>query len=222
MTGSTLVFDLDGTLIDSAPDLQALLAPTLAAAGRRPLTIAETRDCIGFGMIKLVEGAFKVTGAPLAPERHDAVIAEFRARYEVAEPVHTRLYPDVPETLAALKPGRRLAMCTNKPARATARVLAAFDLLRFFDGISGGDSVAVHKPDPQHFWDAVSRAGGSPRAVMIGDSETDVATGKAAAVPTVALSYGYAHQPPQSMGADRVIDRFADLVAVLDELAPRG
>jgi phosphoglycolate phosphatase len=222
MAGSTLVFDLDGTLIDSAPDLQALLVPTLAAAGRRPLTLAETRDCIGWGMVKLVERAFTTTGAALDPDHHDAVVAEFRARYEASDPVHTKVYPGVPETLAALKPGRRIAMCTNKPARATARVLAAFDLLRFFDGISGGDSVAVHKPDPQHFWDAVSRAGGGAHAVMIGDSETDVATGRAAAVPTIAVSYGYAHEPPRSMGADRVIDRFPELVAVLDELAPRG
>src|ERR1700675_3820855 len=94
---TTIVFDLDGTLIDSAPDLQALLEPTLRAAGRRPLSIEENRQCTGWGMVKLVEPAFTPTGPPLHPAAHDAVIAEFKARYEATDPSRTRVYPGVAE-----------------------------------------------------------------------------------------------------------------------------
>ena len=121
MSITTIIFDLDGTLIDSASDLQALLEPTLRRDGRRPLSIEETRQCIGWGMIKLVERAFTMTGPPLDPATHDAVIAEFKARYEAADPSPAQVYPGVAETLATLRPGYRIGLCTNKPARATER-----------------------------------------------------------------------------------------------------
>jgi phosphoglycolate phosphatase len=216
---TTIVFDLDGTLIDSAPDLQALLEPTLRTGGRPPLSIEETRQCIGWGMVKLVERAFALTGPPLDPESHDAVIAEFKARYEATDPSRTRVYPGVAETLALLQAGHRIGLCTNKPARATERVLAALGLADFFHGISGGDSLAFRKPDPRHLLDAIRRAGGlAERAVMVGDSETDIEVGRAAGVPIIAVAYGYAHGAPEALGADRVIARFADLPAAVSEL----
>ena len=219
MSITTIIFDLDGTLIDSAPDLQALLEPTLRRAGRRPLSIAETQRCIGWGMIRLVERAFTLTGAPLDAGSHDAVIAEFRSRYEATDPSRTRVYPGVAETLALLRPGYRIGLCTNKPSGATTLALAALGLAEYFHGVSGGDAIAVRKPDPRHLFDAIERAGGAAgQAVMVGDSETDIETGRAAGVPTIAVSYGYAHTPPESLGADRVIARFADLPATLAEL----
>ena len=219
MSITTIIFDLDGTLIDSARDLQALLEPTLRRDGRRPLTIEETKQCIGWGMIKRVERPFTMTGPPLDPESHDAVIAEFKARYEATDPSRTRVYPGVAETLALLQPGHRIGLCTNKPARATERVLAALGLADFFHGISGGDSLAFRKPDPRHLLDAIRRAGGlAERAVMVGDSETDIEVGRAAGVPIIAVAYGYAHGAPEALGADRIITRFADLPAAVSEL----
>ena len=220
MSITTIIFDLDGTLIDSASDLQALLEPTLRRDGRRPLSIEETRQCIGWGMIKLVERAFTMTGPPLDPATHDAVIAEFKARYEAADPSPAQVYPGVAETLAELRAGFRIGLCTNKPARATERALSALRLADYFHGISGGDSLAFRKPDPRHLLDAIARAGGAAdRAVMVGDSETDIEVGRAAGVPTIAVAYGYAHGPVAALGADRIIERFADLpsaVAALD------
>ena len=220
MSITTIIFDLDGTLIDSARDLQALLEPTLRRDGRRPLTIDETKQCIGWGMIKLVERAFTMTGPPLDPATHDAVIAEFKARYEAADPSPAQVYPGVAETLATLHAGYRIGLCTNKPARATERVLSALRLADYFHGISGGDSLAFRKPDPRHLLDAIARAGGAAdRAVMVGDSETDIEVGRAAGIPTIAVAYGYAHGPVAALGADRIIERFADLPAAVGELA---
>ena len=220
MSITTIIFDLDGTLIDSAADLQALLEPTLRRDGRRPLTIEETRQCIGWGMIKLVERAFTMTGPPLDPAMHDAVIAEFKGRYEAAEPSPAQVYPGVAETLAELRAFYRIGLCTNKPARATARVLSALRLAEYFHGISGGDSLAFRKPDPRHLLDAVARAGGAAnRAVMVGDSETDIEVARAAGVPAIAVAYSYAHRPVETLGADRIIERFADLPSAVATLA---
>jgi phosphoglycolate phosphatase len=171
-------------------------------------------------MIKLVERAFTLTGPPLDPAAHDAVIAEFRARYEAADPSPAQVYPGVAETLALLRLSHRIGLCTNKPARATERVLSALGLADYFHGVSGGDSIAVRKPDPLHLLDAINRAGGhAHRAVMVGDSETDIEVARAAGVPTIAVAYGYAHGGAEALGADRVIARFAELPEALRELS---
>jgi phosphoglycolate phosphatase len=215
-----VILDLDGTLIDSAPDLHAAANRVLAAAGRAPLDLPMVTRFIGDGVRKLVERAFAATGPALTPAALDRATADFTARYEAAASVLTRPYPGVPETLARLRAaGMRLAVCTNKPAAAAGIVLRDLGLAPLLDAVSGGDSVANRKPHPDHVHDALARIGGTPAAAaMVGDSELDIAAGQAAGLATVAVTYGYARVPYPELGADRLIDRFDRLDAALAAL----
>jgi phosphoglycolate phosphatase len=215
-----VILDLDGTLIDSAPDLREAANHVLAAAGRTPLDLPTVTRFIGDGVRKLVERAFAATGPALDEAALDRVTADFTARYEAAASVLTRPYPGVPDTLARLRAaGLRLAVCTNKPAAAAGLVLRELGLAPLIDAVSGGDAVARRKPHPDHVRDALARIGGTPReAAMVGDSEPDIAAGKAAGLVTVAVTYGYARVAPAALGADRLIDRFGALEAALREL----
>src|SRR5215831_443319 len=156
-----VVFDLDGTLIDSAPDLRAAANTVLAEAGRPPLDLATIRSFVGDGVRKLIERAFAATGPALDTAALDAAAQRYTALYEAAASVLTRPYDGVPETLGRLRArGLKLAVCTNKPVAASHVVLRELGLAPFFDAVSGGDSVARRKPDPMHVLDALERIGG--------------------------------------------------------------
>lgn len=215
-----VVFDLDGTLIDSAPDLRAAANAVLAEAGRPPLDLPTIRRFIGDGVRKLIERAFAATGPALDEAALDRATAEYSALYAAGASVLTRPYDGVIDTLRALtERGLRLAVCTNKPAAAAGIVLDELGLAPFFGGVSGGDSVARRKPDPAHVLDALARIGGVPgAAAMVGDNEHDIAAGKAAGLATIAVTYGYARVPYPELGADRLVDRFADIATVLPSL----
>ncbi len=212
-----VVFDLDGTLIDSAPDLRAAANAVLGEAGRPPLDLATIRSFVGDGVRRLIERAFAATGPALEPAALDRATARYTALYEAAATVLTRPYDGVADTLRRLRgAGMTLGVCTNKPAAAAAIVLRELGLAAFFDGVSGGDSVAHRKPDPEHVLDALRRIGGTvPEAAMVGDNEHDIGAGKAAGLFTIAVTYGYARVPHAELGADRLIDRFDALAAVL-------
>jgi phosphoglycolate phosphatase len=212
-----VVFDLDGTLIDSAPDLQAAANTVLREAGRAALDLATIRRFVGDGVRKLVERAFTASGPALADDALDRATARYVGLYEAAASVLTRPYDGVTETLRRLRAaGLKLAVCTNKPVAAAGIVLTELGLADFFDGVSGGDSVARRKPDPEHVLDALRRIGGTPAdAAMVGDNEHDIAAGKAAGLFTIAVTYGYARVPYPALGADRLVDHFAELEAVL-------
>jgi len=224
MTIRFVILDLDGTLVDSAPDLHAASNRVLAEAGRAALDLETVKRFIGDGVRKLVERAFAATGPALEPAALDLATARFTTLYEAAATVLTRPYDGVPETLARLRAaGLRLAVCTNKPLAAAGIVLRELGLASLIDGVSGGDSVAHRKPHPDHVRDALRRIGGgsavgSDRAAMVGDNEHDIAAGKAAGLATVAVTYGYARQPYETLGADRLIDRFGDLDGALATL----
>ncbi|MBI3516287.1 MAG: phosphoglycolate phosphatase [Proteobacteria bacterium] len=215
-----VVFDLDGTLIDSAPDLRAAANTVLGEAGRAALDLATIRGFVGDGVRKLIERAFAATGPALGDAALDAATRRYTTLYEAAASVLTRPYDGVVETLPRLRArGMTLAVCTNKPIAPATIVLRELGLAEFFAAVSGGDSVARRKPDRAHVLDALQRIGGSvAEAAMVGDNEHDVAAGKAAGLPTIAVTYGYARVPPAALGADRLIDRFADVEAVLGEL----
>jgi phosphoglycolate phosphatase len=216
-----VVFDLDGTLIDSAPDLQAAANTVLREAGRPPLDLPTVRGFVGDGVRKLIERAFAATGPALDDAALDRATGRYTALYEAAASVLTRPYDGVPETLGRLRGrGLKLAVCTNKPVAASLIVLRDLGLAPLIDAVSGGDSVARRKPDPMHVRDALARIGGQPAdAVMVGDNEHDIAAGKAAGLKTVAVTYGYARVPYPELGADRLIDRFDQLEPALDGLA---
>ena len=216
-----VVFDLDGTLVDSVPDLHAALNWLLARLGRRAVTLEEVVGMVGDGVPKLVERGLLATGG-LPAEGADGPIADFTRHYEANAATLTRPFPGAVAALAALRDaGCTLAICTNKPAGATGEILDALDLAPFFAAVAGGDTVpGARKPDPRHLMHVLDQLGAAPGdAVMVGDSHNDVNVAKAAGVPTVAVTFGYAHGPVEELGADVLIDHFDDLVPALMRLA---
>ncbi len=214
-----LVFDLDGTLVDSAPDLTAALNRLLVAEGRRAVTLAEVKTMIGDGIAKLVERGLAATGD--VPGRSlPALVDRFRSDYEANATVLTRPFPAVPEVLQGLiRNGHRLGVCTNKPHGATLAVLRGLGIAAHFDAVVGGDSLPTRKPDPAPLLRVIKQLGSATdQAVMIGDNANDVACAHAAGVPVIVVGYGYAHGPPDQLGADLLIDRFDELPAALDRL----
>ena len=218
MANFLLVFDLDGTLVDSVPDLTNALNIVLGERGYAPLARSDVAPMVGDGVPTLVARAFAVRGGDAA-EAAEA-LPRYTQIYEANATVLTRPYPGVRETLEGLRRrGYRTALCTNKPQQATMAVLDGLDLTALFDGIAGGDRYPVRKPNPGHLLGLVAELGGSAaRALMIGDSENDAAVAHAAAVPLVLMRYGYARAAPETLGADAVIDHFAELPATLERL----
>ena len=217
----TLVFDLDGTLIDSAPDLAGALNQLLAEEKRRALSLDEVRAMIGNGARMLITRGFAATGeAPADPE---AAYARFIDIYNGMLTVKTALYPGVRETLFGLQAaGHRMAICTNKPHGPTCAILEAFGMTALFDGVVGGDSYGHRKPDPRHILSLLAEMDADPRhAVMIGDSQADVDAAQSAGIPVILMDYGYCHAPHDSLGADALLGRFNEIPEALHRIANR-
>src|SRR5712691_11636479 len=218
MADVLLVFDLDGTLVDSVPDLTSSLNEVLRERGYPPLSRAEVAPMVGDGIPALVARGFAARGAAAAEAA--AALPRYLEHYEANATALTRPYPGVRDTLVALRRrGYRHAVCTNKPQQATLAVLEGLDLAALFVGVAGGDRYQVKKPDPRHLLSLIGELGGSAgRAAMIGDSENDAAVAHAASVPLVLMRYGYARVAPETLGADAVLDHFAELPATLERL----
>jgi phosphoglycolate phosphatase len=213
-----LVFDLDGTLVDSVPDLRAAVNEMLRERGRPPLSPSEVKRMVGDGAPALVERALAASGT--GPAGLGDALARFLEIYEANAIRLSRPYPDVRETLTVLRRrGYRAAVCSNKPQRATMAVIEGLGFLPLFDGIAGGDRFSVKKPDPGHLLGLIGELGASITATaMIGDNEHDAAVAHAAGVPLVLMRYGYARVAPESLAADALLDHFADLPAALERL----
>ncbi|MGD9617224.1 MAG: phosphoglycolate phosphatase [Alphaproteobacteria bacterium] len=218
MSETILLFDLDGTLVDSVPDLTRALNQVLGERGYAKLTAAEVAPMVGDGVPALVERGFAARGGSLA-EAADA-LPRYIAIYEANATDLTRPYPGVPETLAALRRcGYRTAVCTNKLQQASETVLNGLGLAALFDAVAGGDRYPVKKPDKGHLLGLIAELGGAAgRAVMIGDSENDAAAAHAAALPLVLMRYGYSRTDPAMLGADAVLDSFSELPSALERL----
>lgn len=218
----TLIFDLDGTLVDSLPDLAGALNRLLAAAGRPTLPEDRIATMVGDGVAKLVERGFAATGG--VPDRAglDALVARFTADYEPRAAELTRPYPGVAALLPLLAGlGWRLGVCTNKPQAATLFVLEAVGLAGSIGAVAGGDRFAVRKPDPRHLTGVVEAAGSTTaRAVMIGDGPQDLAAARAAGMRAIAALYGYGRE--RILAADLAgivcIDSFTGLPAALSTI----
>lgn len=213
-----LVFDFDGTLIESAPEIRRCLNLLLDEYGRPPVTLAAVERMIGNGVAKLVERGFRATGGP--PDDFDTALRQFVRLYNEAPIDETPVYEGVPETLARLHAaGHVMAICTNKLYEPTVKILEGLDLMRYFRVVAGGDTFPVRKPDPGHLLGVLKQLGvNQDAAVMIGDSPNDIGCAIDAGVRSIAVSYGYSRVPPAELGANLLIDRFADLPDALARL----
>jgi phosphoglycolate phosphatase len=213
----TLVFDLDGTLVDSLPDLMSALNRLMAARGFSPFADAEVARMVGDGAQALLDRAF----AARAASSDAAAMAAFLADYTANSAVGSRLYPGVGATLAGLRErGWRLAVCTNKPEVPARHVLAALGVDHFFAAVGGGDSFPVRKPDPLHLIATLEAAGGRiPDALMAGDHANDVAAARGAGIECVFAAWGYG-TPAMAAGAAAIAESFDDLAVLADRLLP--
>ena len=214
MSYSAYLFDLDGTLVDTAPDLARALNHTLAQAGLGDVNESLTRHWVGHGVRAMLQAAFGHLGLR-APQdeldHHQAVLVDHYAAH-IAD--HSLPYPTVEETLATLADRAPMAVVTNKPTDLSNRLLDALDLARYFEVVVGRGATEHSKPHPQpalYACEHLGRAAG--HALFVGDSETDVLCARAAGCDVVLYRYGYNHgRDPDRLGADRVIDSFDALV----------
>jgi len=216
-----VIFDLDGTLIHSAPDLRFALNRLLAQGGRRELSLEEVIGMIGDGVPKLVERGFAATGVVPESDALAERVEVFGRDYEVNATAHTKLFPGALGVLEALREANVLmGMCTNKPVQATREILKEFEVETFFTAVVGGDTLGgIRKPDPRHLQAVLDDLNVSSRdAVMVGDSANDIAVAKNANVKAIAVTFGYCHGPVAELDADAVIDYFDHLLPALDAL----
>jgi phosphoglycolate phosphatase len=214
------IFDLDGTLADTIHDLIATLNTVLASEGLPPLSIDAGRALVGAGARALLERGLATAGREVTPARLDELHKAFMVHYGANLCIDTRLFPGAVEALDRLaEAGFRLAVCTNKYESFSVGVLEALGVADRFAAIAGRDSFPYFKPDPRHLTLTVERAGGDPaRAVMVGDSRTDIVTARAAGMPVVAVTFGYTDVPVHELGPDRVIDHFDGLFDAVQSL----
>ncbi len=211
------VFDLDGTLVDTAPDLCASLNHCLDAAGLPPTTLDLVRPHAGHGGRVMLQHAYARAGRPLTPEETDAQLERFLAHYEAHIADDSRPFPGVEAAMERLEAaGYRLAVCTNKIERLSVLLLRTLGLADRFAAICGADTFARRKPDPVHLLGTIERAGGDPGdAIMIGDTATDTDAAIAANVPCVLVDFGYAPDERARQAASVVIEDYAALDAPL-------
>jgi phosphoglycolate phosphatase len=217
------VFDLDGTLADTAPDLMATLNRIMAEEGLAAVPLSDAREMIGAGARAMISKGYERAGLELAPDKLDRLFTRFLAIYADHLCDHSVLFPHVVEALDVLEArGFILAVCTNKIESHSRQLLTALGIAGRFKAICGRDTFAFFKPDPRHLTLTIEAAGGDPAcAVMVGDSRTDIATAKAAGMPVVAVTFGYTDVPVEALDPDVVIDSFAKLLGAFDTIAGR-
>ena len=217
-----VVFDLDGTLVESAPDLHATLVEVTREIGIKAPDLPTLRTLIGDGARVLIRRSLEVAGEPDDPALVDDLFKRFLARYTAVPCRDSFIYEGVPETLDRLAArGLALGVCTNKPQGPTDGLLAALGMTRWFGSVVGGDALPVRKPDAGHVLAVLDQLQATPdQAVMVGDSRNDVLAARAAGMKVVVVTFGYTTIPPHELGADVVIDHFADLPAAIDQLFP--
>jgi phosphoglycolate phosphatase len=222
MAALTVVFDLDGTLVDTAPDLIETLNVVFAREGLPPVDYHQARLMIGGGARRMIECGLQYNGGAAPRGQIDRMFADFIAYYSVHLADKSQPFPGLDAALDQLAEGGcRFAVCTNKLEALSRLLLDALGLTRRFVAICGQDTFGMQKPDPEILRRTIRAAGGEPRrAVMVGDSGTDIVTARAAGVPIVAVDFGYSESPINELGADRLISRFDQLAAAVLGLAP--
>jgi len=213
-----VIFDLDGTLIDSAPDITHALNVATGKRGLEPFTVPEVKDMIGGGVPTLIQRALVARG--LHPDGILPVVDDFIAAYRENLTTHTEIYPGARELLEQLSAeGRKLGLCTNKHQRATLAILEQLDLAKYFGAVVGERDGHKRKPDAEPLLEVLTALGVSPCcAVLVGDSEADVGCARAAGVRSVVVTFGYSRTAPELLGGDALIASLRDLPQALDAL----
>ncbi|MGC2856270.1 phosphoglycolate phosphatase [Novispirillum sp. DQ9] len=222
-----LLFDLDGTLVHSVPDLRVAANKLLAEDGRRALSDDEVQAMVGNGVRKLVERCYRATGG--LPDGDldsvlDALVPRFMVHYDAHPADLTRPFDGAVAALESLRAaGHRMAVVTNKPTEAARAILDQLDLARFFDVLIGGGSTAFLKPHPEPVRAALRLLeADAADAIFVGDSENDVGAARAAGLAVVCLSFGYRHCPAESLGGDALIDHFDALPQAVETVRKRA
>ena len=215
-----VVFDLDGTLAETAPDIMRVLNVILVREGLAALPLERARELVGAGARALIERGFNVSGRPLDAATLDRLFEDFLLIYAEDVASGSYLFDGVPEAMERLAgEGYALAVCTNKPILHTRLILDHFGISGRFAAVAGRDSFPYFKPDPRHLTLTIAAAKADPaRAVMIGDSRTDIATARAAGIPTICVPFGYTDVPIETLEPDFVIQHFDELAGAVDRV----
>jgi phosphoglycolate phosphatase len=223
MPHPTIVFDLDGTLVDTAPDLVATLNAVLAREGYRTVAYEEARTMIGGGARHMLARALTQQGVAADPGGLDRLFADFISYYEAHIADRSQPFPGLKPALDLMAArGARFAVCTNKLEQLSVMLLERLGLAGRFAAVCGQDTFGIPKPDPELLRQTIARAGGEiGRAVMVGDSAADVAIARAAGVPVIAVEFGYSDVPAPLLKADRVIGHFDQLPGAVASLLAR-
>jgi phosphoglycolate phosphatase len=219
MNKPIVVFDLDGTLIDTAPDLIDSLNHSLGSGGVALADPAGFRTYAGQGGRVMIERAFAAQKKALVSDEHDRLYTLFLDHYNDNMPGKSRPYPGVMDAIARFEAaGYVMAICTNKPERFSKKLIDGLGMSRHFAANCGQDTFAFRKPDPRHLTETIRMAGGDPaRALMIGDSRNDIDTAKAAGIPVVAVDFGYTDRHVREFEPSRIISHFDELTVDLAE-----
>ena len=217
MTIKAVVFDLDGTLVDTAPDLMAATNHVLSLLRRRPITMTEVRSFVGRGARILIERGVAATGDAIDEASLSYYHAEFLRHYEGHTADRSEIFPGAVALLTRLADsGIKAGVCTNKPEGLSRQLLDALDLSRFVGAIVGPDTIGVGKPDAAPYLETVKRLGvPAKNSILVGDSETDILTARAAKVPVIAVTFGYTPKPVAEYGPDYLISHFDEVWDIL-------
>lgn len=220
MTIATVVFDLDGTLAETAGDLMGALNHVLSLDGIAPLPVAQARNLLGAGGRALLQRGYTASGRSIDGSRLEELFGLFLAYYEEHIAEHSFLFPGAVAALDRLeKRGYAFAICTNKIEKTARLLLETLGVAGRFKAICGQDTFEVSKPQAGALLSTIARAGGTPeRSVMVGDSVTDILTAKAARIPVVAVDFGYTDKPVTELGPDRIVSHFDEIDAAIDAL----
>lgn len=216
----TIAFDLDGTLVETAPDLIRATNHALGIAGLAPVPGVELRGIISFGARAMIEHGLKLNFQTLPTAEVDRLLARFLAYYADNIASESHAYPGLEAALGAVAArGARLVVCTNKQEALSRQLLEALGLSHHFKAIAGRDTFSVYKPHPDHLRGAITMAGGDPsRAVMVGDSDTDIRTARAAGLPVIGVPFGYTDTPIYELKPDLVIEHYDELESAVEKL----
>lgn len=210
MPVEALIFDLDGTLVDTAPDLHAATNHVLSTLKRRPISLEQVRSFVGHGARALIARGCEATGDPVDPRAIETLYQEFVIHYAANIASNSKPYPGLLSLLDRCKMhGLVLGVCTNKLESLSVRLLEALDMSKYFGAVVGPDTIGVAKPDPRPYAETLSRMGrANAPSLMFGDSETDIRTGQNAGVPVIAVTFGYTPQHVSAFGPTHMIDHY--------------